>query len=146
MLSAIIPPNTAEIPTMTSITCWRHSSVTDDHWPGRNIIKTTHGICFNQSCGEHCRGYNHGSVVCHGLKDGSKNVNTLNERVRRDRGHKRGFKVMKAITDTFLWQQQSSAERADKMTVLAINTSSKIIKIRLKLIWKGTVGGGAETS
>lgn len=37
-------------------------------------------------------------------------------------------------THTFLWQQQSSAERADRMTVLAISTSSKIIKMRLKLI------------
>lgn len=37
-------------------------------------------------------------------------------------------------THTFLWQQQSSAERADRMTVLAINTSSTIIRMRLKLI------------
>lgn len=39
-----------------------------------------------------------------------------------------------AHAQTFLWQQQSSAERADKMTVLAIKTSSRIIRIRLKLI------------
>lgn len=37
-------------------------------------------------------------------------------------------------TQTFLWQQQSSADRADKMTVLAIKTSSRIIRMRLKLI------------
>jgi len=36
---------------------------------------------------------------------------------------------------TFLWQQQSSAERADRMTVQAISTSSKLISTRLKLIW-----------
>lgn len=38
------------------------------------------------------------------------------------------------ITETFLWQQQSSADRADKMTVLAMKTSSRIIRMRLKLI------------
>lgn len=49
-------------------------------------------------------------------------------------------------TQTFLWQQQSSADRADKMTVLAIKTSSRIIRMRLKLIWtqrdRGTAAHG----
>ena len=49
----------------------------------------------------------------------------------RDIGSKRGREGR-----TFLWQQQSSAERADRMTVQAINTSSKLIRTRLKLIWR----------
>lgn len=46
-------------------------------------------------------------------------------------------------TQTFLWQQQSSADRADKMTVLAIKTSSRIIRMRLKLIWTQRDSGTA---
>lgn len=101
MLSAIIPPNTAEIPTITSITYWRHCLVTGRNRPDGSKIEATHTICFKDSTREQCRSNSHRLFMCHWLKE-QKGI-TMKE-WGEGRGIKRKiwFGELKAITHAHL--------------------------------------------